>query len=110
MTRPLILNKMLIPLMLAAWVVLSFAFLGLPVSTALSFLVYLLLVIFVPGITVLSLTKHSFSGKETIIFSFATGFSVVLLLYLLLVLTELQNTINLLELKKNLVLQQNTWA
>ncbi|MDO5138296.1 MAG: hypothetical protein Q4D71_07530 [Oscillospiraceae bacterium] len=88
MTRPLILNKMLIPLMLAAWVVLSFAFLGLPVSTALSFLVYLLLVIFVPGITVLSLTKHSFSGKETIIFSFATGFSVVLLLYLLLVLTD----------------------
>ncbi|MBR3355216.1 MAG: hypothetical protein IKG47_07685 [Oscillospiraceae bacterium] len=88
MTKSSVLNRLLIPLLLVAWVILSFAFLGLPVSTAILFILYLLLVIFVPGLTILSFTKHSFSGKDTIIFSFAIGYAVILLLYLILAMVN----------------------
>ena len=86
MTNSSTINRIFIPLILVAWVTLSFAFLGMPVLTAVSFLLYLLLVIFIPVFTVLTLTNRAFSGKETIIFSFAIGYTVVLFLYLVLAL------------------------
>lgn len=88
MTKSSSLNRILFPLMLSAWIVLSFVFLGLPVSTSVSFILYLLFVIFVPGLTILTLTNHSYSGKETIIFSFAIGYTIVLFLYLILALIK----------------------